>query len=73
MGPYDIDYKSLFLSVLKDWRVIAITVGILLAWALLRYVGVVFRSSRISLPPPRKMLHPKKKVAAEAPDLEEED
>jgi hypothetical protein len=73
MGPYELDYKALFLSVLKDWRIIAITVAILLAWALLRYVGMVFRSTRLSLPPPRKMLHPRKKAAAATEEIEEEE
>lgn len=74
MGPYDISYSDLFLSVLKDWRVIAATVVILLLWALLRYVGVVFRRLKLSLPPPRKMLRKKKEAAsaAEAPEIEEE-
>jgi len=77
MGPYDIPYTDLFLSVLKDWRVIAATVAILLLWALLRYVGVVFRRLKLNLPPPRKMLRSKKETpAAEAPaegaEMEEE-
>jgi hypothetical protein len=70
MGPYDIPYSELFLSVLKDWRVIAATVAILLLWALLRYVGVVFRRMKLNLPPPRKMLRKKKEAAAEAPAAE---
>jgi len=77
MGPYDIPYTDLFLSVLKDWRVIAATVSILLLWALLRYVGVVFRRLKLNLPPPRKMLKGKKEAAveeasAEAAEIEEE-
>lgn len=77
MGPYDIPYTDLFLSVLKDWRVITATVAILLLWALLRYVGVVFRRIKLNLPPPRKMLKSRKGAAeAEAPaesaEIEEE-
>jgi len=70
MGSYDIPYTDLFLSVLKDWRVIAATVAILLLWALLRYVGVVFRRIKLNLPPPRKMLRKKKEAAAESPAAE---
>ena len=70
MGPYDIPYSALFLAVLKDWRVIAATVAIFLLWAVLRYVGLVFRRIKLNLPPPRKMLKGKKEAAAEAAPAE---
>lgn len=72
MGPYEVDYVRLILSILTDFRVIAATVMVLLSWALLRYVGVVFYRARISLPPPRKMLR-KKRAAPEAPAIEVEE
>jgi hypothetical protein len=68
MGPYDVDYLSLFLSVLSDWRIIAITLVVLLSWFLLRYVGLVFKTSRVNLPPPRKMF---KQAKAQKPAAEE--
>jgi hypothetical protein len=46
MGPYEVDYIELATKLLTDWRVIATTVFILLAWALFRYVGLVFKSPR---------------------------
>ena len=70
MGPYDIPYSALFLAVLKDWRVIAATVAIFLLWAVLRYVGLVFRRIKLNLPPPRKMLRKKKEAASEGPASE---
>lgn len=69
MGPFEIKYSALLLSVLTDWRVIATTVAILLLCALMRYVGIVFRRSRVNLPPPKKMLR-KKKEASRAPERE---
>jgi hypothetical protein len=35
-------YLSLFTRVLSDWRVVFIAVATILAWAALRYVGMVY-------------------------------
>lgn len=35
-------YLSLFARVLSDWRVVFIAVATILAWAALRYVGMVY-------------------------------
>lgn len=36
------EYLSLFGGVLSDWRTVFITVMMILAWAVLRYVGMVY-------------------------------
>lgn len=41
---------ELALLVLKDWRVIATTIAVLLAWSILRYVGLVYRRPRLPRP-----------------------
>ncbi len=67
MGPFEVDYKVLLLRVFSDWRVPAMAVAILVTWALLRYVGIVFRTApRISLHPPKKMIKKAKEKKAEA-------
>jgi len=37
---------SLSIKVISDWRVLSATVGVLLLWAVLRYVGSVYRQRR---------------------------
>jgi len=72
----DIDgYLSLFGRVLSDWRILFIAVMCLIAWAALRYVGMVYdRRPRIRRPLIRRPLPraaaPK---AAPAPESEEEE
>ena len=74
MGPYDVDYKALFLGLLTDWRAIAAAVLVLLSWALLRYVGMVFHGPRVALPPSRRMIKKQEKaMKPEAEELEEEE
>lgn len=46
MGPYEIDFLAFFVQLLGDWRVIATTVFVFLAWILFRYIGVVFKQPR---------------------------
>jgi hypothetical protein len=38
---------SVTLSVLGDWRMILVTIVTILTWALLRYVGMVYRRKKI--------------------------
>jgi hypothetical protein len=72
MGPFDVDYGLLFLSVLKDWRVIAAALVILLSWALLRYVGLVFSTPmRTRLQPPKKMKKQTRPAKTETIEIEE--
>lgn len=74
MGPYEVNYLSLILGVLKDWRAIAVAVLVLLSWALLRYVGMVFRGPRVALPPSRRMIKKQEKaMKPAAEELEEEE
>lgn len=74
MGPYEVNYLSLLAGLLTDWRAIAAVVVILLSWALLRYVGMVFRGPRMALPPSRKMIKKQKKAQKPAAnELEEEE
>lgn len=50
------EYVALFLSVLRDWRVIATTLLVLLSWVLLRYVGLIYTRRRLRTPrKPRKV------------------
>jgi hypothetical protein len=35
-------YIALCLGVLSDWRVIAVALGSLVLWSILRYVGMVY-------------------------------
>lgn len=35
------------IMVLSDWRVIAVAVGTIILWALLRYVGSVYRRPKL--------------------------
>ncbi len=44
------EYVKLSLTVLQDWRVVATAVFVLLAWTLLRYVGLVYRKPRPPMP-----------------------
>jgi hypothetical protein len=47
------EYLALFAKVLSDWRVPFIAVATILAWAALRYVGMVYdRRTRRSSPRP---------------------
>lgn len=66
-------FLSLALSVLKDWRVIAATAVILLAWSLFRYVGLVYRKVRNYGALPKSARGRKGgKAPAPAPSTEEE-
>jgi hypothetical protein len=40
-------------KVLLDWRVIFITVAVLLAWSALRYVGIVYHKKPRGQPKPK--------------------
>ena len=59
------DYASLSIRVLEDWRVIAVAIGSILVWAILRRVGAVYRSLP-SLRPP-VVRGPSKSVASRRP------
>jgi hypothetical protein len=66
-------FAALVLSVLKDWRVIAATAVILLAWALFRYVGLVYRKVRsYGAIPMRGKRKSGAKAPVPAPSVEEE-
>lgn len=69
MGPYEVDYKALFIGLFTDWRLLAIAALVLLSWALLRYVGIVFHGPKLALPPSRRMI--KKQAKAMKPAAEE--
>ncbi len=43
------DYIGLSIAVISDWRVIAATLGLIIMWAILRYVGMVYNRSPRSL------------------------
>ena len=71
---------AISLKVIADWRVIAITVAVLLIWAALRYVGSVYSgpsSSRRRGGAPRvpRIAAPKRSVEprVEAEDESEDD
>jgi hypothetical protein len=73
-------YLSLFARVLSDWRVAFIAVATILAWAALRYVGMVYdrrprrRQPRQPAfrPAPRPAKAPRAAAASEAESEEEE-
>jgi hypothetical protein len=72
------EYLSLFARVLSDWRVPFIAVATILAWAALRYVGMVYdrrprRSSpRPMMPRPASARSRASRPAASAAEEEEE-
>jgi hypothetical protein len=37
------DYAAICLKVLADWRVLAVAAGTIALWAILRFVGMVYR------------------------------
>jgi hypothetical protein len=54
------EYLALFARVLSDWRVPFIAVATILAWAALRYVGMVYdRRPRRAPAPPRAPRQPR--------------
>jgi hypothetical protein len=71
------DYIALFARVLSDWRVPFIAVATILAWAALRYVGMVYdRRPRRSSPRPMmpRPASPRSRAPrAAAPSGEEEE
>ncbi len=56
-------YMQLSLQVLADWRIIAVALGSILVWALLRYVGMVYYRR----PKPKRRPSAAKKQAAPKP------
>ncbi len=71
------EYLALFARVLSDWRVPFIAVATILAWAALRYVGMVYdRRPRRSSPRPTapRPASPRSRSArSAAPAAEEEE
>jgi hypothetical protein len=69
---------TLSFKVLADWRVIFIALAIILAWAALRYVGLVYRKKQRRPPRPPKPRAPAstlpktRQAAASLPEDNEE-
>jgi hypothetical protein len=74
-------YLSLFARILSDWRIAFIAVATLLAWAALRYVGMVYDRrprrpaprTRPTRPASRPASPPARASRASAPAEEEEE
>jgi len=64
---------ELALLVLKDWRVIATTLAVILAWSILRYVGLVYRRPRLPSPAGLRAKAAAKAATAKAPAASSEE